>query len=134
MMPRIFVRSSGYPHAIIGGDACPDGYTERTAEEYRAIIAALPPEAPPAPAAPVPASVPASSFGKALIAAGILPSQVLAQIALIEDPAQLELAHWLFTRAATFERHDPTLVALASGLFRMADEEIDEHFRVAERL
>lgn len=111
----------------------PAGYTgPHTRADFDAWRTALP-ESQQSAETPVPEAVSAAAFGSALIDFGILPSAVIATIEQIADVTLREHALWLFTRSATFERQNPTLVSLASSVFGLTDAQLDALFISARK-
>lgn len=135
---RIFVKNSGYPEAIIGGDTCPDGYTERSVEEYRALVAAagLPP--PPAEVPLVP-QVPSSVTRKQLLISlvlrhGIRYEDIQAKLALLyPDPSSIEryVAECHLEDSQVFERTH-ALVAAIAQMFALTSDQVDQIFIFAD--
>lgn len=127
---KIFVKNTGYPSAIIGGDSAPEGYTERTADEYRAIVDAagpVPVQPVGTPAPQVPAQVTNAQFRAALIDAGILPSQIDAAIAAIPDNTmRLKASEW-WQYANYIERGSGYVASFAPG-FNLSPAQVDALF------
>ena len=74
-----------------------------------------------------------AQFRSALILSGIMPSTVLASLQAIEDETQRELAiaKWEY---ANFVERDHPLIATMAKQFGLSDTQVDELFRVADKL
>lgn len=86
------------------------------------------------PPPPVPASVTARQAEQALLLAGITKEMVEAAIAAVPDPVQRGLVSAEWRRSQTFERHRPSLVALATTALGMTTAQLDQLFIVADSL
>lgn len=86
------------------------------------------------PPPPVPASVTARQAVQALLLAGITEDMVEAAIAAVPDPVQRGLVSAEWRRSQTFERHRPSLVALATTALGMTTTQLDQLFIVAASL
>jgi DnaJ-domain-containing protein 1 len=84
------------------------------------------------PPTPVPQSVTRRQARQALLLAGVL-GQVQPAIDAIQDPLQRGLVQIEWDDSLTFDRHRPTLMALAAAL-GMDDEALDQLFTTAAEL
>lgn len=82
----------------------------------------------------VPASVTARQAVQALLLVGITEAMVEAAIAAVPDPVQRGLVSAEWRRSQTFERHRPSLVALATTALGMTTAQLDQLFIVADSL
>jgi len=101
---------------------------------YQGALQALQPGDMDAPAPRhVPASVTARQAHQALIIMGKY-DLVAPAINAVADPVQRRLLQAEWDKSQTFDRHRPTLIALAKGALGMSDEDIDALFVFASTL
>lgn len=81
----------------------------------------------------VPSEISNAQFRSALILSGIMPGIVLTTLLSIQDevPRELAIAKWEY---ANFVERDHPLIATMAGKFGLSDTQVDELFRVADKL